>query len=310
MVPETFRPLNETVTTPLMPSIHLVGRFSPAKELPGGYYRQGNDSGTLNSDMTRRDPESALSAVGARRDSSVDSFFSSTSSVRTPRRVESIFEQGDTLAYFAQQTLQRPPGGVMFEAVRQTQRHAPPISLENRRRGQRRRSPAPPVPDRSPSLVLGSDRYFEPSSRRPRTSIDSLRSDSSVSLHFPIPAHHQRQRSESRQKSMEQPLQRRSSAPPAPILHAHRAPGRRAQSRSGQSPLARQSFVRLALDGAADVSGMDVERECRRSRRMSSDDEGSQRRGRRRTPTTYGSDGRRKLSKRARAPGSRDGSQG
>lgn len=297
-----------------MPSSHLAGRFAPAEELPGGYYRQGNDSGVLHSDMTRRDPESALSAAESRRDSSTDSFFSSASSIHTPRRVESIFEPGDTLAYFARQDLQRPPGGARFERDRQTQRHGPPVSLENRRQDllRRRRSSARPSRSRSRSLALGNNRYFElPGHHRRASSIDSLRSDStSVSMHFHVPEYSPpQQHTEPRGgRHITSPPQRRSSAPPAPVLDAYSAPGRRAQSHNGRSPLARKSFVRLATDGAASSSGAaDVEGETRRSRRMSSDDErGPWRRGRRRTPTAYGSDGRRKLSKRSRAPGSRD----
>lgn len=295
-----------------MPSSHLAGRFAPAEELPGGYYRQANDSGALHSNMMRRDPESALSVAGSRRDHSTDSFLSSASSVYTPRRVESIFDPGDTIAYLAQQALQRPPGGAMFEADRQTQRYAPPVSLENRRHGLRRRSSsAGPSRGRSIPLVIETDRHPGLPRRRRSVSIDSLRSVSTVSMHFHIPAHLQPQGTEPRGRRAASPPQRRSSAPPAPVLDVPRASSRRPQSHNGRSPLARKSFVRLATDGAASISGADVERESRRSRRMSSDDErGPQRRGRRRTPTAYGSDGRRRLSKRSRAPESREPSQG
>lgn len=338
VVPETFRfadeaAFREAFQRPLMPSSHLAGRFAPAEELPGGYYRQGNDSGVLHSDMTRREPETGPCAIASRRESSTDSFMSSTSSIY-PRRVESIFEPADTLSYFAQQALQRPPGGARFEADRPRHRDAPPISLGNRRHGQRRRSVSPglirgrPLPKAPDQLQLDL-----PFHRRRSASIDSLRSNdtgSTVSMHFHVPAYHRAAVSGSEPhhqpthvfsaaqheaKRAASPVQRRSSAPessnrtgPAPSLDIERASRWRPQSHNGRSPLARKSLIRLATDRAA--SGSDAEGGSRMSRRLSSEEErGAQRRGRRRTPTAYGSDGRRRLSKRSRAPSSKRSSK-
>lgn len=314
-----------------MPSDRLAGRFAPAEQLPGGYYRQTNDSGVLYPGLPIHDPETGLPVPGIRRDSSTDSFLSSTSSVHTPRRVESIFDPADTSEYFAQQALQRPPGGASYES-RQRNTNAPPISLENHRRERRPRSMSAGR-DRVRAIISAADRpHGEHGLHRRSVSIDTLRSigtNSTVSLHFDVPLPHRTRALDgvSRGKSLPKydvspateshmeplPRERRNSAPEinaAEAMIINTTSRGRPQSHNGRSPLARKSFVRLASDGvptSASVHGA----EARISRRLSSDDEGpSRRRGRRRTPTAYGSDGRRRLSKRSRAPCSRDSSQG
>lgn len=308
-----------------MPANHLAGRFAPAEELPGGYYRQGNDSGILRSDMTRRDPELGLSGTRTRRESSTDSFFSSTTSVHTPRRVESIIDPGDTLSYFAQQALQRPPGGASYETGRQRQTSAPPISLGNRQFHLRRRSTS--APKQHHSVAAADEPQADRFVRGRSASIDSFRSvgtDSTVSMHFDVPFHHRprepasKSRGEYNAGSNGQPeasptSQRRNSAPEisvAAALDVNGACRGRPQSHNGRSPLARKSFVRLATDEVP-TSAADDGAQSRVSRRVSSDNEGeTRRRGRRRTPTACGSDGRRRLSKQSRAPYSRESSQG
>ncbi|KAF2771990.1 hypothetical protein EJ03DRAFT_388064 [Teratosphaeria nubilosa] len=94
VVPETFKPAVEamhrlTHRAPLLPSGHLAGRFAAPEVLPGGFFQQENDSGTLNPDMTQRDIEGMVGMKEWRRDSTDTSW--STSSVALPRRVESLF---------------------------------------------------------------------------------------------------------------------------------------------------------------------------------------------------------------------------
>lgn len=332
VVPESFRSINvpharEVVPVPLMPSGHLAGKFAPAESLPGGYYRQRNNSGVLRSDMTCRDPEAALSTIGSRRESSTDSFLSSSSSVHTPRRVESIFDPGDTLEYYAQQALQRPPGGMTFETSRHRRSYAPPISLENPRRNMRRRSsPAGPSRDLPRLAAALQDPQPDLALRRRSMSVESISTDSTVSMHFHVPAYHRSREfvgtaGGDRQLQTINPMEmalrshHRTSPPPrrssAPEKFIRTEPGsrlgtqsitlRRPHSHNGRSPLARQSFIRLATDRASTISGADPEDDGRRPRRLSSEDERvPYRRGRRRTPTSYGSDGRRRLSKRSR----------
>ncbi|KXL45674.1 glycosyltransferase family 2 protein, partial [Acidomyces richmondensis BFW] len=104
VAPETFKPAIEAAThrlphqAPLLPSGHLEGRFAPAEELPGGWFRQANDSGTLYADMTPREYEGVLYGKTTRRDS-LDSSQSDLSlgSLYHPRRVESIFAESQGL---------------------------------------------------------------------------------------------------------------------------------------------------------------------------------------------------------------------
>ncbi|SMR63111.1 unnamed protein product [Zymoseptoria tritici ST99CH_3D1] len=176
VVPETFTHRTAHTTAPLMPSSHLEGRFAKPEHLPGGYYRHTNDSGALHSDMTPRHPldiESRLTGPtrpAGTRESSTDSFLSSTNSIHTPRRVESIFAPDDALAYFARQADQAPPGGAYFEKER------PPREVRTRRSAPTMRDP-----------IQDQTRL-----RRRSISVDSfdrrsMRSEDSVELHFAVP---------------------------------------------------------------------------------------------------------------------------
>ncbi|KAK5112335.1 hypothetical protein LTR62_004298 [Meristemomyces frigidus] len=103
IVPESFRPalraaareLDLPSQAPLLPALDIYGRFSPAEELPGGWYRHGNDSARL---YHERAPWAREENVPYGRDS-LDAL-QSTSSFQAPRRVESLFaEQKDARAY-------------------------------------------------------------------------------------------------------------------------------------------------------------------------------------------------------------------
>ncbi|KAM3423602.1 hypothetical protein BST61_g1026 [Cercospora zeina] len=118
--PETFRPKAET-RPPLMPSDSLEGRFTPAQQVPGGFYRQVKPPARLHADMTPREQE-ADTRDAARRDRSQDSFMSewssgdSRNSLPLPRRVESIVGPEITAAYHQRQAQQKPAGGAFFES--------------------------------------------------------------------------------------------------------------------------------------------------------------------------------------------------
>lgn len=119
VVPETFRSDRYAVQPTLMPSSRLIGRFAPAEQLPGGWYEQTNDSGTLQIEPTARDYESGIHTQKGPRRSSTGSDRSVESlreGIHTPRRVESIFGIDDMAMYHDQQATQRPPGGAMFQA--------------------------------------------------------------------------------------------------------------------------------------------------------------------------------------------------
>jgi chitin synthase len=123
VVPETFRPKKKQDPVPLLPSDHLVGRFAPASELPGGWFRQSTDSGVNLADMTPRQREAGRyhPAKDGRppsdySDHSPDrSRDSSCDGIATPRRVESIFGDEDAALYRDQQALHRPAGGAFLE---------------------------------------------------------------------------------------------------------------------------------------------------------------------------------------------------
>jgi len=249
VVPETFRPALEAAwdkmphQTPLLPSGHLEGHFAPAEELPGGWYLQMNDSGMLHADMTPRQAEEMLLwAKNPQRDStdSLSTPTSTTRSIYTPRRVESIFSSEDALAYYERQAHQRPPGGAFFES------------------------------SRGPRAFTFSN---APLQRRPsRTSVDSSGSDSSASLHFNLPPPEQHNGVHPSSTKSAQPTVRPSAqatgehhsviedtlaVPSAthhpPARHAHAR--HRTSSPAGKSPLARKSFTRIASpthDGAKD----------------------------------------------------------
>ena len=290
--PETFRTKAES-RTPLMPSESLDGRFAPAEQMPGGFYRQVNNSAALRSDMTPRQQEGA-----GHRDHSQDSFSSefssrdSRNSLPMPRRVESIVGPEITAAYHARQAMQRPAGGAFFETG----------LFETEAELQRE------LEKRSKSLDRPARYYSRPAS------VESNRSDmseESVEMHFaprqhipvqpPVPS----AAPVSRQPAVRAPTTRPRDPSPArsrsPTRLAVPAP---AATRLGASPLTRKSYTRLATDDAASTAGSSTEVEVRVPTRPSVDEDMP--RGRRRR-TSVGFDGRRRLSKQPR--GSRSSSR-
>lgn len=293
VVPETFKPAIETAThrhphhAPLMPSGHLEGRFAPAEELTGRWFRQTNDSGALNPDMTPRQVEEALRYGGKGRvRGSMDSAWSSSSagtSIGTPRRVESIVDLPDALKYLDRQAHQRPAGGAYFES-----------------------EPVVPAPPQNQNGYAASTRSFD--------------SGSSVSLHFNVPSGRLTMdlstpgatgsavtRPPTRQPEQDEGERGRQSVRvlperPRPI---HLPTNRRSElSTQGRSPLARRSFTRVAADYASSIDGY-ASSSDRVSRRHSI--AGGGRRGRR--SISVDRHGRRRLSKTHR-PGRRSASEG
>lgn len=122
VVPETFKTATEahskaalrrTPSVPVQPSINVEGRFSAAEKMPGGWYKQSNDSGATLPDVAVRDHPTFRVPLHPR--SSFDSSYTSSYSVYMPRRVESFMDPEDTHLYHQSQALQRPAGGAFFE---------------------------------------------------------------------------------------------------------------------------------------------------------------------------------------------------
>jgi chitin synthase len=279
---------------PLQPPNHLQGRFAPAERLPGGLYRQNNDSGVLNPDLTHRRPSDPNQPHSSQRTSwqSIGVGSGSSRSSLVPRRVESLIGLEAVTAYHNQQAAQRPAGGAYYEA--------PGLH------------PVPRIARMSldePSL--GEEAFQEPGKnngkRRAAESIHSAGSNSSVSLHFGIPP---------RPREPSPPTQPRSyvptRAPDDMPANAHLAlptptyqPGSSAV-RNGRSPLARKSFTRLAPTSPTSEQ-REIELEVRVPRRASGagQDGEEERRGRRgRRSISVDGQGRRRLSKQRK--GSRE----
>lgn len=299
--PETFRPKAES-RPPLMPSESLDGRFAPAEQMPGGFYRQGNNhnAAALRSDMTPREQE-AVSSRDRRRDQSQDSYSSEWSSrdsrysVPMPRRVESIVGPEITAAYHARQATQRPAGGAFFETGQFE------TEAEVRRELEK------------PSSSMGEARRTANRSR----SVESTRSDMSehsVDMHFapvqrrtpppPVPssAPNPPQPGVKAPTRAEEASSRRSHSPVGLAVPASAHPSRTGRSgsvtRIGKSPLTRKSYTRLATDDAGSTAGSATDVVVTVPTRSSFDEEWS-RRGRRRR-SSIGVDGRRRLSKQPR----------
>jgi chitin synthase len=127
VVPESFKPALEAQardrpSLPVQPSQKLEGRFTAAEKLPGGWYKQINDSGTHLGIRRRRDPTANHALPIQSRDSidSVGSESSNTFSVYLPRRVESIMSPEQAHLYHRSQASQRPAGGAFYESGRPT----------------------------------------------------------------------------------------------------------------------------------------------------------------------------------------------
>ncbi|KAK6435972.1 hypothetical protein LTR95_007843 [Oleoguttula sp. CCFEE 5521] len=225
VVPETFKSaiaegIRRDTHTPLLPPDRLEGRFAPAEEMPGGWYRQSNDSGRVRGNLTLRDHTPPGSRSG-----SWDSFYdpaSARSSMR-PRRVESIVGFDAMAAYRQQQLSQRPAGGAYYEAAR-------------------------------PPFGAVSGPYGQSDFARPRDhSSESLASNDSVPMHFGVPG---RLPSSAPRTYSPTPQANANTGlhPPPPAAYILGS----STLHNGRSPLARKSFTRLATL-SPDLGGGDVE---------------------------------------------------
>lgn len=290
-MPETFKPAVEAIThkhqqqAPLMPAGHLQGRFAPAEQLAGGWFRQSNDSGALYPDMTPRGVEEGspdgMYGQGRMRDSMESGWSSSSTSnlIRTPRRVESVCDVGTALEYLDRQAHQRRAGGAYFEHSEHNVQTFRDASAQPR--------------DIYAASRLSSD------------------SGSSVSLHFNIPP-----RPPSRDlnppistttvtavQSMHQSQggqENRGRQPVRAVSERIRPiqlpPRRSGLSTQGRSPLGRKSFTRLAADYAVSSDAGLSSTADRLSRRHSVGYEGC----RSRRSVSADRYGRRRLSKAGR----------
>jgi chitin synthase len=277
----------------LQPPSHLQGRFAPAERLPGGWYRQTNDSGVLNPDLTHRRPSDPSQPQSQRTSwQSIGVGSGSSRSSLVPRRVESLIGLEAVTAYHNQQAAQRPAGGAYYEAPRLNPAPRPTTtSLED------------PDPSEEPSQVPANNR----GKQRAAESVHSAGSGSSVSLHFNVPPR-TREPSPQAQPRSYIPTRATDDVP----TNAHLAlptptyqPGSSAV-RNGRSPLARKSFTRLAPTSPTSEQ-REIELEVRVPRRTSGAGESGEeeRRGRRgRRSISVDGQGRRRLSKQKK--GSRD----
>ncbi|KAK3661153.1 hypothetical protein LTR56_000276 [Elasticomyces elasticus] len=219
VVPETFGKHSLSRHNTLLPSRELYGRFTPAQELPGGWYRQA--------EREVRAPW-ADDNLPYRYDRNSFDSTDSVSSIRLPRRIESIFDDPkDALAYREQQNKQKAAGGAHFES--------------------REVRPGTGLLD-SNTAAYDS---FEKEARLTRASFESVESRESVPLHCSIPRRvpprvdrgssaHRNSGNMGPDRIIVPPPR---SHQPGPRRSAHRdnSPGQ-----NGKSPLARKSFTRLA----------------------------------------------------------------
>ncbi|KAK8187943.1 chitin synthase-domain-containing protein [Phyllosticta capitalensis] len=147
VVPETFKgaadiqrkkshKAGHVPNLPLMPSANVEGRFAAAKQLPGGWYQQGNESGLTLPDI-HRDPNVPRIPLHPR--ASFDSMMSYATtghqSIYMPRRVESVMGDDAVAAYYQAQANQRPAGGAFYETGGYVAGgHAPPYATEGKPR--------------------------------------------------------------------------------------------------------------------------------------------------------------------------------
>lgn len=122
VVPETFKPAVEAITRKksirnkaVQPEESLEGIFDAAELMPGGWYRQQNDSIYTLQDDEHRGP----TAPPRRRLSFESMATSANNSIYMPRRVESIIGPEDASIYHRAQAAQRPAGGAFYEHINQ-----------------------------------------------------------------------------------------------------------------------------------------------------------------------------------------------
>ena len=228
VVPESFKPAVAAVTRKksvknktVLPSDDLDGRFAAAELMPGGWYKQNNDS-----QLTV--PEAMHGTPSSLRRGSVDSIFTSTSanlSIYMPRRVESIVAPDDASAYHRAQAMQRPAGGAMYSSsARQEYNHS-------RTKGEYTVSVVSDDDDNN--SLYGSGHHHH----------DRVASGSSEHTerqpYYPTDA---------------VPLRHQLTVP-ARTQRAHER--QTSQIRTGRSPLARKSFMKSAADDEAGTTMTD-----------------------------------------------------
>lgn len=304
--PATF---GATDRPPLLPSNSLEGRFAPAEELPGGWYRQMNGSGALKSDGMPRQQEDGR----YRRSESQDSFssaYSSRNSIPTPRRVESIVGPEITALYHATQTQQRPAGGAFYETglyenvadvYRERQRRLSVHGVQQPRPARASQRSISADSAHSAGTEESVEMHFGPTKRTP---VIPTPYSAPTASSAPPPVAHEPTRAATRSQG------RVTSPTRLALPEAVHQPSGRGRSTSesrnpGKSPLSRKSYTRLAQNDAPSVAGTSTEVEVRVPRRASAD-EPEPPRGRRRR-TSIGPDGRKRLSKQA--PKSRSSSR-
>jgi chitin synthase len=268
----------------LQPPSHLQGKFTPAEQLPGGWYHQANDSDVSPTRARlRRHSGHSATPQGSRRTSwqSLGLGTESSRSTLVPRRVESIVGPKAVTAYQNQQAAQRPAGGAYYEASRLRSGRRPNM-----------------VQVESPNAIPPNIANNRKGKMRIPESVQSVGSDSSVSLHFGIPSRAlepeaaPQVRSYTPTRDPEDATERSTLALPVPTYQ----PGSSAV-RNGRSPLARKSFTHLAPTSPTGER-REVQVEVRVPRRASAVLEEEDRRGRRgRRSISVDGQGRRRLSK-------------
>jgi chitin synthase len=267
---------------PLQPPDHLQGRFAPAEQLPGGWFHQANDSGVLRRNRGSGDRTTARSSRRTSWQSLGLGSRDSSRSTLVPRRVESIVGPEAVTAYQNQQAAQRPAGGAYYETPRL--RSAPrmdrtQIDFERR------------------TNVMLPDEIGAKSGKRRAAPVQSVGSESSVSLHFGVPR---------RSLEPDPPAQVPSYTPsrvhddatttmPPTLPVPTYQPGSSAV-RNDRSPLARKSFTHLAPTSPTGER-REVEVEVRVPRRASTTEDGGRRGRRGRRSISVDGQGRRRLSK-------------
>jgi chitin synthase len=221
VVPETFKQSAEAHKhrpgpIPLQPSDAVEGRFAAAERLPNGWYQQGNDSGLTLPNTLPRNPN--VPNVPLHPRSSMDSFTSGTSAVNSiymPRRVESFMDPEDARVYHKTQQTQKPAGGAYFEEARQG-------GAYEVGQGSGKSPYAESVASLSDDSIYQSKTPQRPAQSRHNSDDHRRRNDQSTNS--PLSA-------EYGNTGLEAPKAAYAS---------------RDASRSGRSPLARQSYVRTA----------------------------------------------------------------
>lgn len=222
VVPETFKPAVEALTRKksvkqkVLPEETIEGRFAAAEQLPGGWYKQTNNSGQTFPDLVPGELRETY------RRSSADSFVTESSAINSvylPRRVESIMNPDDTNTYHRLQAVQRPAGGAFFEAGREAK--AADRLDSSKPAFQETTTPIKAYPMYPPYVRLGSE-------------------SNDTNHNFCLPSYSQTSDYPS-DNDLLRPSNRYSH-PQATSLPSH--------ARTGRSPLARRSFTRTVNDMA------------------------------------------------------------